>query len=72
MTLNWPIGLPQCVNFFDLVKGVLAKLDVVRGFTAALVLVGGDVRPEGLQVAQAVAGDGDIGTLSFDQLKEKT
>ena len=64
--------LPERVNFFDLVEGVLAKLDVVRRFPAALVLVGGDVRPEGFQVAQAVAGNGDVSTLSFNQLKKQT
>ena len=62
-------GLPECVDFFDLVEGVLAKLDVMRRFPAALVLVGGDVCPESLQVAQAVSSNGDVGTLSFNQLK---
>jgi len=62
-------SLPECVNFFDLVEGVLAKLDVMRCFAAALILVGGDVRPEGLQVAQAVTCNGNVSTLSLNQLQ---
>jgi hypothetical protein len=63
-------GKPECVNFFDLIEGVLPELDVVRGLPAALVLVGRDVGPEGLKVAQAVARHCDVGPLAFDQLKK--
>ena len=61
---------PECVNLFDHVEGVLAELDVVRGLPAALVLVGRDVSPEGLQVAQAVPRHSDVCAFPFDQLKK--
>ena len=47
---------------------MLAELDVVRGGSAALVLVGGDVGAEGLKVAQAVAGHHYVRALPLDQL----
>ena len=49
---------------------MLAELDVVRGGAAALVLVGGDVGAEGLQVAQAVPGHHHVGALALDQLNK--
>ena len=41
----------------------------MRGRPAALVLVGRNVGAEGLQVAEAVPGHHDVGTLALDKLK---
>ena len=61
--------LPERIDLLDHVEGVLAQLDVVRGRPAALVLVGRNVGAEGLQVAEAVPGHHDVGTLALDKLK---
>merc|ERR1719229_223055 len=56
------------VELLDTVERVLSELDVVGGGAAALVLVGGNVGAEALQVAQAVPRHHDVGALPLYQL----
>ena len=54
----------------DTVESVLSELDVVGGGAAALVLVGGNVGAEALQVAQAVPRHHYVGALPLYQLNK--
>ena len=60
------VVIPLRVQLFNAIERELAQLNVLRGGSAALILIGGDIGAESLHVGKAVPSDHDFGPFAFD------
>lgn len=58
---------PFGIKFFNAIKSVLSQLGILRGWTAAFVLIGRDVHSMAFKVAQAVSCHQDVRSSLLNQ-----